>query len=462
MHIDRSIVTRVKSALRFSSAEGMAYGAMLGFGDHYIVAFAVALQTNSLQIGILCSLPGFLASIVQLWDVELARLLKGRKTLVLVFALLQGLMFLPMLALIVLPRTDPSWWLIFFATLYSICGALVHPAWGSLMAEVVPERLRGRYFARRGGLSTLTTIVTFLAGGFFLNFLVQKALWGFAVLFGTALFARLISWAFLTRLYEMPLQKSVEKAAGLKDFVRSLNATNLGRYMLFLFAMSFVVNIASPYFTVYQLRDLRLSYLSFAILETVSSLATLIAITYWGRGADRAGNLKMMYLASALIPLVPLLWIVSTNLVYLGFIQAFSGFAWAGFNLCSVNYLYDATTSENRTRYLAYFNSGNGLAAGLGALLGGYLASHMPALMGYQILSLFVISGVLRGVVSLAFLPGIKEVRKVSNVPAAELFHIIMGGRPVNRRISHRRSTHFHHHEPPIQETSQPDRDEPG
>jgi len=46
---------------------------LLGFGDNFIVAFAVALQTSNLQIGILCSVPGFLASIAQLWDVELVR-----------------------------------------------------------------------------------------------------------------------------------------------------------------------------------------------------------------------------------------------------------------------------------------------------------------------------------------------------------------------------------------------------
>ncbi len=456
MHIDRPTVEKVKNALRFSTAEGMAYGAMLGFGDYYIVAYAVALQTNSFQIGVLCSLPGFLASLAQLWDVELVRHLKSRKALILICALLQGLMFLPILGLVFLPSASNGWWLIVLATVYSASGALVSPAWGSIMAEVVPEHLRGKYFSLRGSLSTLASTVTFLAGGIFLNFLARKALWGFALLFGAAFLARLTSWGLLTRLYEMPLHNKPPDHVQTSDFARTLASTNLGKYMLFLFCMSFAVNIASPYFTVYQLQYLKLSYFAFAALGTASSVATLVTITCWGRAADRVGNLKMMFLASALIPLVPLLWLVSTDLVYLGFVQAFSGLAWAGFNLCSVNYLYDATSTENRTRYLAYFNCGNGLAAGLGAILGGYLVPHMPLLRGYQILSLFLISGVLRGTVSIAFLPGLREVRRVSTVPAAELFHIVTGGRPVNRRMSHRRFSHFHHHEPSIQKLSKP------
>lgn len=181
--------------MRFANYEGMAYGAFLGFGDHYIVAYAVALQSNSLQLGILCSLPGFLASVAQLWDADLSRLMKSRKAVVMTFALLQGAMLLPMLWLAFSFSGNEGWWLIFFASLYSAFGALVSPAWGSLMAEVVPDYLRGRYFALRGSLSTLATIATFLAGGIFLNLLVQKALWGFALLFGAALLARVVSWA---------------------------------------------------------------------------------------------------------------------------------------------------------------------------------------------------------------------------------------------------------------------------
>ena len=454
MRIDKAIVQKVENALRFSTAEGMAYGAVMGFGDNYIVAFAVALQVQNYQIGILCSVPGFLASLAQLGDVALLRRFKSRKSLVLVFALLQGLMFLPMLGLTFFPSASDGWWLILFATIYSISAALVSPVWGSIMAEVVPEHLRGRYFSLRGSLSTLANTVSFMAAGVFLTFLAHKELWGFAILFGAACIARLISCGLLTRLFEIPQKPRPQEQIKTNYASRGLWSTNLGKYMLFIFCMSFAVNIASPYFAVYQLHDLKFSYFTFAVLGTASSVATLATMPGWGRAADRIGNLKVMMVAAILIPFIPLLWLISTNLVVLGVVQAFSGLAWAGFNLCSVNYLYDATAAENRTRYLAYFNCGNGLAAGLGALLGGYLVTHLPALLGYQVLSLFLISGILRGAASIIFLPGLKEVRRVSTVPASELFHILTGGRPVDRRLSHRRFSLIHHHEPGNRELS--------
>ncbi len=444
---DLAPLSNIKSALKFSTVEGMAYGSFLGFGDHYIIAFAIALGTNSFEIGILSAVPGFLASLAQLLDAQLVRRLKSRKAVILTFALIQGLIFLPILTLAFLNLNRPGWWLVLLTSVYSICGAMISPAWGSLMADIVPDRLRGRYFSARGRLSTLALVVTFLLAGIFLNYMVNRALWGFAVLFGIAVVTRLISWVLLTKLYDKPGQVGDQKSSKRADNSREVSRSNLGRYMLFLFAMAFAVNIASPYFTVYELRELKFSYTTFATLETVFSLAMFFTITHWGRAADRAGNLKLLIISSALIPFVPLIWMVSSNVLYLSLVQVITGIAWAGFNLCSVNYLYDATTTDNRTRYLAYFNAGAGTATGLGALIGGYIMPSIPAIRGSHILTLFSISGILRGLVCLVFLLGLKEVRKVGKVPAAELFHILTGGRPVVRHTSHRKQMHIHHHE---------------
>jgi len=61
--------------------------------------------------------------------------------------------------------------------------------------------------------------------------------------------------------------------------------------------------------------------------ETASSVAHPVDHDPLGRAADRIGNLKVMYATSVLVPLIPLLWLVSTNLVYLIVVQVFSGLA---------------------------------------------------------------------------------------------------------------------------------------
>ena len=57
----------------------------------------------------------------------------------------------------------------------------------------------------------------------------------------------------------------------------------------------------------------------------------------------------------------------------------------------------------------------------VGPLVGGFLAPHLPALGGYSLFTLVLISGVLRGVVAATLLRRITEVRQVPRVGLAEL-----------------------------------------
>ena len=68
----------------------------------------------------------------------------------------------------------------------------------------------------------------------------------------------------------------------------------------------------------------------------------------------------------------------------------------------------------------------NGSAICFGALLGGCLAPHLPPLLGYNLLTLFLISGLLRGLVAATFLRRVSEVRQVPETSTAELLF----GRP--------------------------------
>jgi hypothetical protein len=111
----------------------------------------------------------------------------------------------------------------------------------------------------------------------------------------------------------------------------------------------------------------------------------------------------------------------SPQLYYLIPVQILSGFAWAGFNLASANFLYDASAPENRTRCIALFNAMNGGTICLGSLLGGYLALHLPPVLGYSLLTLFLVSGLLRGLVAATLLRCISEVRRVPGISNAEL-----------------------------------------
>jgi len=96
-----------------------------------------------------------------------------------------------------------------------------------------------------------------------------------------------------------------------------------------------------------MLIDLHFTYIFFALIFASEFLAKVLIVTFWGKYADKVGNLKVMKIVSFAIPLVPLLWLVSHNVFYLVLVQLFSGACWAGFDLCSGNFIYEAAPWGN-------------------------------------------------------------------------------------------------------------------
>jgi MFS family permease len=179
--------------------------------------------------------------------------------------------------------------------------------------------------------------------------------------------------------------------------------------------------ISGPFFSVFMLRDLQFSYVAYTIVSAASTVAILVFLPFWGRRADRAGNLKIIKITSFLMPVVPLLWVLNGNPIYLLATNVVSGFTWSGFNLASVNFVYDASEPGSRTKQIAVFNSITCVALCLGALLGGYLVPHLPKTLGFQLRTLFIVSGAFRAVIALLLLRTIFEVRRVSKIDTVQL-----------------------------------------
>jgi len=394
---------------------------MLGLTQDYIVPFALALKATVAQVGLLSSLPNLAMSLSQFAAPNLVQRAGSRKGLILGTVFLHALMWLPILFIPYLFPGHKIWWLIGFFTLSSVFGSLGNPAWGSMMADLVPEGMRGKYFGFRGRICGVVTLVFFFIGGAILYFSTANIFLGFSMLFGGAMLSRLVSWYFLSKMYEPPTSGTKTEPHSVVHLLKNVGSSNLGRFTIYAALMNFVSYLASPFFAVYMLRDLKFDYLTYVAIIATATTANIMSLPFWGRRADMSGNIKVLKFTSMLIPLVPLLWIGSHQLYCLVPVQMLSGFAWAGFNLASINFLYEASPPEKRTHHIAVFNALNGGAICLGALLGGYLALHLPSLFGYKLLALFLVSGLLRGLVAVTLSRHISEVRQVPKTNNVEL-----------------------------------------
>jgi MFS family permease len=405
-----------------SVLDGAAYAVVLGLIQNFVTPFALALKATTTEVGLLNSFPNLIVAFSQLVAPRLSQRAGSRKGLILPMVFLHAVMFVPILLIPFVIGRSQVWWLIGLFTVSTVFGAIANPAWGSLMADLVPIRLRGRYFSSRGMIAGVITLVfSFVAGGI-LQLYTQTPFIGFAILFGGAALFRFLSCYFLSQMYEPKPPENIKDDRSMMQMVSHVGSYNLGRFTIFFALVSLVTNIASPFFSVYMLSDLNFSYVTFTVVTSAVSVASLGFLTFWGRRADLAGNIKVVKVTSFLIPLVPLLWLASKNVYYLIFAQIVSGFAWSGFNLAGVNYVYDASEAQNRTKHIAVFNAITCLATFLGALIGGYLVPVLPRLFGYQLLTLFAISGVLRGVIALIMARHLTEVRHVPSMSLTQFF----------------------------------------
>ena len=422
---------KIKKTLRFSLIDGIFASGMLGFTQDYFTPFLLLQGGSSRQVGLLNALPNLFASLVQAKSADLTARLKSRKKMFSIFAFLHALMLLPLSAMAFLHVTN-AYLFILIIILFASFMAISGPPWASLMSDLVHESKRGEYFGWRNRIFGFTIVsMTFIAGVILYFMKKINAFYGFGIIFLCAFLFRLISWYYLTRMHEPHLEHKKEDSFTIFDFISRIRESNFAKFVLFVSLMNFSVNLVSPFFSVLMLRDLSFNYLTYTFVTITATFTLYATMSRWGRHADKVGNVKIIRLTSRLVSILPLLWVINQHPAYLFVIQVMAGFAWSGFNFCASNFIYDAVTPEKRTRCIAYFNVFNGLALCFGAMLGGFIVGKLPNIFGYKILTLALISSILRILVSLIMSDKIKEVRVVDGIRNNRLFFSMIGVKPI-------------------------------
>ncbi len=393
--------------------EGSFSGISTSIFEYFIRPLALFLNASVFQIGVLSSIPHLLVSVTQLWLPDFLKQFKSRRNFVSLCALIQALMVVPIILVHFVPKHMQIPLLIAFFCLYTIIGSMTVPVWASLMSDIVPGKITGLYFGKRERIVGISSLAFILLMGFLLQGRLQNIIWGFAAIFTFACIFRIISSCILMIQYDTPLHVKSEHHFSFFQFLRRSKTGNFGKYVFFISGMSFAVFFAAPYFTVYMLERIHFGYIQYIIISASPLLFGLLLKPVWGRVGDKFGNLFVIRICSIVISLIPAAWLVSNNFYYLLIIQIPSGLVWSGFNLCTLNFIYDSAIPEKRVRCISYFNVMTTFSACVGTFLGGWAAYYVPALWGERLLSIFAISAILRGITLLFFYNRVKEIKRV-------------------------------------------------
>lgn len=434
---------QTEQSLRHSIRDGVYFSAMTGGAESYFSAFAIFLQASAPMIGMLASLPPLLASSMQVLSVWLGSRLRERKKIIVAGALFQAACLLPLVLLPVLIPEYATALLILIVFLY-LCGPnLGAPQWTSLIGDLLPESRRGRFFAERTRLASVASVTALALAGLTLEVWDRagSAYLGFATIFILAAIMRCMSAYHLNAMVEPTRHTGNLQIPDDLSLWRRLRHTSLLRFSLFFAAMQFAVAVSGPYFTLYMLRDLGLSYAEFMILTVASVLVQFLTLNRWGRLSDLFGNRLLLITTGIIITIIPALWLVSTNYYWLLVVQSVSGLGWAGFTLSATAFVFDLTPSEHRSTLFAVHNILAALAVFLGASVGGLLAVLLPVeinLLGLELslmtplYGLFFLSCVLRLTVAAIFLPLLREVRRVRRMSVGGLIFRVTRMHPIS------------------------------
>ena len=419
-------LSKIEESKKISVREASAYSLMDGFGLRYVSPYALAVGANNAQIGLLSSLPSLIGNLSQLFSLR-AMKIWPRKKIVFLGVFLQAIMWLVLIAagslyfIFDLKGAATAHAVILIYTLLILFGAFSGPAWQSWMKDLVTKD-NGKYFGRRSRIATLVSLVCMLLGGFILDYFKQTKIFvGFIILFSLAFIGRTISSRLILKQYEPKFKVDDKYYFSLKYFIKRMYKNNFGRFVMYFSLVCLATNISSPFNAVFMLKDLNFSYSYFMAVSTASVVTTFLFVSLWGKFADKYGNLKVMKITGALIPIVPLFWLIapifrtsSVIVIYLVIVEAFSGAIWSGFNLAVGNFMYDAVSRQRMAICSTYLNIISCFGVLIGAMFGGFISSLSFNFFGLSpIMFVLLLGAIARFIVYFSMNSKIREVRAV-------------------------------------------------
>jgi MFS family permease len=392
---------RLRGDLSACTGDGVTYSFMVGAGETYLAAFAVALGFSGTKSGLIAAAPPVAGGIVQLIAPRGLQLVGSPRRWVMLCAGVQALslVFLVVGAIV---GWMPFWVVFACASLYWAGALAAASVWNTWVGEIFPPRIRGRYFGKRNRLCQVATLAGLLVGGAIISKSesLGRPLVGFAAAFGIASAARFLSLVYLARQGE-PSQPIVRTAStSLLPILQG--RTEYGRFMVSLILLQLAVQVGQPYFNPFMLKALAFDPTTYTIAIAAAFVGRSLSLPIAGRIADRHGARSVLLVSAVGVALLATVWLVSGSPWWIIPTQLLAGMVWGAFELAVFLLLLETIPTSERTSAMTWYYLLNSAAMVAGSLLGAAMLAGSETWAGYALV--FAISTALRLVAIVQFL----------------------------------------------------------
>jgi MFS family permease len=405
--------------------------------------FARDLGASAFQIGVLAALP-FMASLVSMPASLVTERTGARKGLFLWSTYFQRALWIP-IALIPLwlmkthgSGSGSAAVMVFMGMILLMhsSGATGGPAWLSWMADIVPDRVRGKYFSRRRQWGILSAIPTALAVGWLLDHMggpqTGNTMRWCAIIFMCSAVFGIVDIHLFQYVPNVPMEpRRREPIMGLIG--RPLRDRQFLWFAAFVATLTFAVSFMGQFVTFFLIDKIGVTGTGIQLMLLVAPMiAQLLVLPIWGRAADRMGKKPVLAIASLGLVPIGLGWcFMGPGCQWLGYVLSIAGAAlWTGVEVANLNFVLEFSGSEKGenggSAYVAVNSVIINIAGCLGGLSSGIIANCLkdwhwdPGIPGIASVSfyevLFALSGILRLIAAVAFLPQLIEPKAGSAV----------------------------------------------
>ena len=364
---------------------------------NYLGLYIIAFGASTSQVGLVASLSSLFAALAFFPGAKLVETFGHRKRIVLATG--GGLARIALFGLVLVPffadGNAAVWIVIALVSIRGFAGYFAVPAWTSLIADVVPLGIRGRFFASRNFGMSLAALATAPVAGLILDHYSGLEGWQIVWLVAFATGA-LSTWCY-ARIPDPAPQADVvarEQASDQRGVIADiLSDRNFVMYLIGTAAWNIGLQASGPFFNVYLAKNLHASGLMIGFLSALMSITGLAGLVYFGRMMDVRGTKWLMVVTGLLIPLLPAAWLVVSEPWHVAFINGPGGVLWAGYQLAMLNMVMVMAPAEKRARYAAAFQTVTFAGAFAGPLMGGQIIS----LIGFKAVFAFSAIGRITG-----------------------------------------------------------------
>lgn len=387
----------------------------------FLTAFVLVLGATNEQIGLIAAIPYIAAVMTEIPGAKLMQYFSRKNITFVSFLTSRALWSLIAIAPLILQQS-PTNFIIISYFIIKLTELISDPSRISLMADIVPAKIRGRYFGFRQTLINTFGPLAALIAGFYLDIYPKENLTGFLSMFAVGTLFGIASAIPIKKIKE---PEQINNHYHLKDFFTLKGEIRTLCYSMVFF--NFSIMIASPFFTVYLLKNLEMNYIFFVITTSIAMVTKIISQQHIGKVCDKYGDKPVAIISTLMTSLIPLIYFFITpeNTWLLIPAQIISGLAWAGVDLSIFNLVLDKTDLQRRSLDIAEYNTLTSIPMIIAPIIGGYLADNVN-LIFTGIPLVFLIAFILRLTSSLTLFH-IKETRIKKYYPIDQVFkHMIV------------------------------------